>query len=67
MAAPWCQRREVRVPGRGTAARVMPIQRIEMATLDMDVIAELMNERFAEHRARFCCDDRPGSTRAYGQ
>ena len=57
LPAPRCQRREVHVPGRGTAALVMPIQRIEMAIQDMDVIAELMNERFAEHRARFCCDD----------
>lgn len=43
--------------GRGTAAWVMPVQRIEMATQDMDVIAGLMNERYAEHRARFWCDD----------
>ena len=55
------------MPGRGTAAGVMPVHRIDMATRDMGVIAGLMNERFAEHRARFCCDDRPGSTRAYGQ
>src|SRR5215472_15869238 len=57
LSAPWCQRREVHVPGRGTAARVMPVQRIEMTTQDMDVIADLMNERYAEHRARFWCDD----------
>src|SRR6516225_3633029 len=49
--------REVHVPGRGTAARVMPVQRIEMTTQDMAVIADLMNERYAEHRARFWCDD----------
>jgi AraC-like DNA-binding protein len=35
----------------------MPVQRIEMATQDMDVITGLMSERFAEHRARFWCDD----------
>ena len=45
------------MPGRGTAARMMPVQRIEMTTLDMDVIADLMNERYAEHRARVRCDD----------
>ena len=45
------------MPGKGTAARVMPVQRIEMTTQDMDVIADLMNERYAEHRARFWCDD----------
>ena len=45
------------MPGRGTAARVMPVQRIEMTTQDMDVIAGLMNERYAEHQARFWCDD----------
>ena len=45
------------MPGRGTAARVMRVQRIEMTTQDMDVIARLMNERYAEHRARFWCDD----------
>jgi len=43
--------------GRGTAAGVMPVQRIEMTTQDMAVIAALMNERYAEHRARFWCDD----------
>jgi AraC-like DNA-binding protein len=35
----------------------MPVQRIEMTTQDMDVIAGLMNERYVEHRARFWCDD----------
>ena len=45
------------MPGRGTASRVMPVQRIEMTTQDMDVIADLVNERYAEHRARFWCDD----------
>jgi len=45
------------VAGRGTAARVMPVQRIEMTTQDMGVIAGVMNERYAEHRARFWCDD----------
>jgi len=45
------------VPGRGTAARVMPVQRIEVTTRDMDVIADLMNQRYAEHRARVRCDD----------
>src|SRR5215472_5015251 len=59
LSAPWCQRREVHVAGKGTAARVMPVQRIEMTTQDMDVIADLMNERYAEHRARFWCYD-PG-------
>ena len=43
--------------GRDTAARVMPVQRIEIVTQDMDVIAGLMNERYAEHQARFWCDD----------
>ena len=45
------------MPGRGTAAGVMPVHRIDMATRDMGVIAGLMNERYAEHRARFWCDD----------
>jgi hypothetical protein len=40
----------------------MPVQRIEMTTQDMDVIADLMNERYAEHRARFWCYD-PGRVR----
>ena len=57
LSAPRCQRREVHVPGRGTAARAMPVQRIEMTTQDMDVIADLMNERYAKHRPRFWCDD----------
>ena len=45
------------MPGRGTAARMMPVQRIEMTTRDMDVIADLMNDRYAEHRARVRVDD----------
>src|SRR5215472_1764987 len=35
----------------------MPVQRIEVTTQDMDVIADLMNQRYAEHRARVRCDD----------
>ena len=36
---------------------MMSVRRIEMTTRDMAVIAEVMNERYAEHRARFWCDD----------
>ena len=45
--------------GRGTGTKVVPVQRIEMSTRDMGVIAELINQRYVEHRARFRCDD-PG-------
>jgi len=44
------------VAGGGTGARVMPVQRIEMATQDLDVIADLV-QRHVEHRARFRCYD----------
>src|SRR5262249_36656200 len=43
--------------GRGRVEGVMPVEGIEMTTQDMAVIAALMNERYAEHRARFWCDD----------
>src|SRR5262245_1296003 len=59
--------REVHVPGRGTAARVMPVQRIEMTTQDMDVIADLMNSRLPISGSGSGAMTRPGSTRAYGQ
>jgi AraC-like DNA-binding protein len=45
--------------GSGTGTRAVPVQRIEMSTPDMDVIAELINQRYVEHRARFRCAD-PG-------
>jgi AraC-like DNA-binding protein len=32
---------------------MLPVDRIEMATRDLDAIAELMNEQYAEHRPRF--------------
>jgi AraC-like DNA-binding protein len=41
------------VAGMGTSA--LPVHRLEMATRDMDVIAGLINHRYAEHRASFRC------------
>ena len=51
---------------RATGAGGMPVQRVEMATRDMDVIADLINRLYVEHQARFCCLTRPGLTQARG-
>ena len=36
---------------------VVPVHRYEMATREMDVIADLINRTYVEHRARFRCAD----------
>lgn len=43
--------------GRGLGARVAPVQRIEMTTRDMAVIADLIDRLYVEHRAMFRCAD----------
>ena len=47
--------------GEGTG--VVPVHRAEMATRDLDVIAGLMNQRYAKHRASFRCSA-PGQVHA---
>ena len=42
---------------RPTGAGGIPVQRTEMTTRDMDVIADLINRRYVEHQARFRCLD----------
>ena len=42
---------------RGTSAGMVPVQRAEMITRDLDVIAELINQQYVEHQARFRCAD----------
>jgi hypothetical protein len=42
---------------RATGAGAIPVQRAEMTTRDMDVIADLINRFYVEHRARFRCLD----------
>lgn len=43
-------------PG-ATGAGGIPVQRVEMTTRDMDVIADLINRLYVEHQARFRCLD----------
>lgn len=43
--------------GTGTSAGVVPVERAEMITRDMDVIADLINRQYVEHHARFRCAD----------
>ena len=43
--------------GFGTGNTVVGVQRAEMATRDMDVIADLINRQYVEHRATFRCPD----------
>ena len=45
--------------GREPSAGMLPVDRVEMATRDLDAIAELMSQLYAEHRPRFRCGD-PG-------
>ena len=42
---------------RATGARGTPVQRVEMTTRDMDVIADLINRLYVEHQPRFRCLD----------
>ena len=42
---------------RATGAGGIPVQRAEMTTRDMDVIADLINRLYVEHQARFRCLD----------
>lgn len=39
--------------GAGAGPGMMPIERAELATRDMDQIADLIRQRYAEHRSRF--------------
>ena len=43
--------------GTGTGNTVVAVQRAEMTTRDMDVIAELIDRQYVEHRATFRCTD----------
>ncbi len=43
--------------GTGTGNMVVGVQRAEMTTRDMAVIAELVNRQYVEHRAAFRCTD----------
>ena len=52
---------------RATGARGTPVQRVEMTTLDMDVIADLINRLYVEHQARFRCLDPARLTQARGR
>jgi AraC-like DNA-binding protein len=45
------------VAGTGTGNAVVAVQRAAMTTRDMDVIAELINRQYVEHRATFRCTD----------
>ena len=45
--------------GREPSAGMLPVDRVEMAIRDLDAIAELMSQLYAEHRHRFRCAD-PG-------
>jgi AraC-like DNA-binding protein len=42
---------------RATGAGGIPVQRTEMTTRDMDVIADLISRLYVEHQARFRCPD----------
>ena len=42
---------------RATGTGGIPVQRVEMTTRDMDVIADLINRLYVEHQARFRCLD----------
>ncbi len=42
---------------RATGASGTPVQRVEMTTRDMDVIADLINRLYVEHQPRFRCLD----------
>jgi AraC-like DNA-binding protein len=39
----------------GTGTGAVPVHRVEITTRDMDVIAGLINQRYAEHRPSFRC------------
>src|SRR3954449_8487391 len=42
---------------RATGAGGIPLQRVEMSTRDMDVIADLINRHYVQHQPRFRCLD----------
>ena len=39
--------------GRESGAGVVPVERAELVTQDMELIAELISQLYVEHRARF--------------
>jgi AraC-like DNA-binding protein len=43
------------VAGRGTGARMTPVRRAEVATRHMDVLADVINRQYVEHKAWFQC------------
>ncbi len=43
--------------GRESGAGVVPVERAELVTQDMELIAELISQLYVEHRARFGCAD----------
>jgi AraC-like DNA-binding protein len=45
--------------GRDPSAGMLDVDRVEMATRDLDAIAKLMSQLYVEHRPRFRCAD-PG-------
>ena len=48
-------KKEVRVTSKVTGAGKVPIRRAEMSTQEMDVIADLINRQYVEHKAWFRC------------
>jgi hypothetical protein len=40
-----------------SAAGTVPVERAELVTQDMEMIAELISQLYVEHRARFSCAD----------
>jgi AraC-like DNA-binding protein len=47
------------VTGSSPGRRSIPVERTELVSRDMELIAKLINRLYSEHRARFRCDD-PG-------
>ena len=43
--------------GREPGAGVVPVERAELVTQDMELIAELISQLHVEHRAHFRCAD----------
>ena len=43
--------------GRESGAGVVPVERAELVTQDMEMIAELISQLYVEHQARFSCAD----------
>ena len=46
--------------GREPGARVVPVERADLATQDMELIAELISQLYVEHRLCRMCRSEPG-------